>query len=49
MALPPQMAVPEETKWPVFASILNTFVSSIPINNVLKIDPTIKPRLPALA
>jgi hypothetical protein len=49
MALPPQMAVPQEIKWEVFLSILNHFPKNVPRIKVLKIDAIVKkkPSFPA--
>ena len=49
MALPPQIAVPQEIKCDVFLSVLSHFPKNVPKTNVLKIEKTVskKPSLPA--
>lgn len=49
MALPPQMAVPQEIRCEVFFSIFNHFPKNVPKINVLKIDAIVKkkPSFPA--
>ena len=49
MALPPQMAVPQEIKCDVFLSVLSHFPKNVPNINVLKIENIVskKPSFPA--
>ena len=49
MALPPQMAVPEEIRCDILASILNNLPNKYPSNRVVNIDTAenIIPSLPA--
>lgn len=49
MALPPQIAVPQETRWEVFLSTPNNFPNKVPSIKVPKIEMTVKirPSLPA--
>lgn len=49
MALPPQIAVPQEIKCDVFFSVLNHFPNKVPNIKVLNIENTVsrKPSFPA--
>ena len=49
MALPPQIAVPQEIKCDVFRSVLSHFPKNVPIINVLNIEKMVskKPSFPA--